>query len=238
MRNPKRKIKIYRAVPTDIKEGAVRNGDWITPSRSYAEYHIGLQDWTEGRVIEQEVDIDDIWWDGNDINEWGYDDGSNYVYRNTKNNRKLLAPVTYDDNGNIIPLSERFNEEKEDIRFRRANKNQEVFVSNAQRAVEGIKQEKATPEQWIAMLKKNGGLKAGEEAWLGLEEWLTEKGKVKGENGKVEPVTKQEILDFIGENKIQIEEVDYTQFGYGLMDEATRKLESELKEIGWGTFQP
>ncbi len=65
--------------------------------------------------------------------------------------------------------------------FRRANKNQEVFVSNAQRAVEGIKQEKATPEQWIAMLKKNGGLKAGEEAWLGLEEWLTEKGKVKGE---------------------------------------------------------
>ena len=117
--------------------------------------------------------------------------------------------------------------------FRRANKNQDIFVSNAQRAVEGIKQEKATPEQWIAMLKKNGGLKAGEEAWLGLKEWLTEKGKVKGENGKVEPVTKQEILDFIGENKIQIEEVNYTQFGYGLMDEATRKLEAELKEIGW-----
>ena len=33
----------------------------------------------------------------------------------------------------------------------------------------------------------------------------------KGENGKVEPVTKQEILDFIGENKIQIEEVKYSQ---------------------------
>lgn len=108
--------------------------------------------------------------------------------------------------------------------FRRANKNQEVFVSNAQRAVEGIKQEKATPEQWIAMLKKNGGLKAGEEAWLGLEEWLNEKQGA---------VTKQEILDFIGENKIQIEEVNYAQFGYGLMDEATRKLEAELKEIGW-----
>ena len=127
----------------------------------------------------------------------------------------------------------RLTEEDDRIMFRRANKNQEVFVSNAQRAVEGIKQEKATPEQWIAMLKKNGGLKAGEEAWLGLEEWLTEKEKVKGENGKVEPVTKQEILDFIGENKIQIEEVNYAQFGYGLMDEATRKLEAELKEIGW-----
>lgn len=94
----------------------------------------------------------------------------------------------------------RLTEEDDRIMFRRANKNQEIFVSNAQRAVEGIKQEKATPEQWIAMLKKNGGLKAGEEAWLGLEEWLNEKQGA---------VTKQEILDFIGENRIKIEEVVY-----------------------------
>ncbi len=118
------------------------------------------------------------------------------------NQIKSADAVTYDDNGNVIPLSERFNEEKEDIRFRRANKNQEVFVSNAQRAVEGIKQEKATPEQWIAMLKKNGGLKAGEEAWLGLEEWLNEKQGA---------VTKQEILDYIAQNRIQIEEVEYSE---------------------------
>ena len=104
------------------------------------------------------------------------------------------------------------------------NKNQDIFVSNAQRAVEGIQQNKATAEQWIAMLKKNGGLKAGEDAWLGLEEWLNEKQGA---------VTKQEILDYIAQNRIQIEEVNYTQFGYGLMDEATRKLEAEMKEIGW-----
>jgi len=30
---------------------------------------------------------------------------------------KLADPVTYDDNGNIIPLSERFNTDKEDIRY-------------------------------------------------------------------------------------------------------------------------
>ena len=87
-------------------------------------------------------------------------------------------------------------------RFRIANENQDIFVSNAQRAVEGIQQNKATAEQWIAMLKKNGGLKAGEDAWLGLEEWLNEKQGA---------VTKQEILDFIGENKIQIEEVEYSE---------------------------
>lgn len=112
-----RKIKVYRAVDADIKEDSVRNGDWVTPSRAYAEHHIRLQDWKEGRIIEQEVDIDDIWWDGNDINEWGYNDGKGYVYKNTPNNRKLLAPVTYDDAGNVIPLSERFNPEKDDIRF-------------------------------------------------------------------------------------------------------------------------
>ena len=196
-----RKIKVYRAVDADIKEDSVRNGDWVTPSRAYAEYHIGLQDWKEGRIIEQEVDIDDIWWDGNDINEWGYNDGKGYAYKNTPNNRKLLAPVTYDDNGKVIPLSERFNEEKSDIRFRIANENQAIFVSNAAKAVEGIKMEKATPEQWLKMIEKNGGLKAGEDKWMGLSDWLKESDK--------KTLTKQEVLDFINENMIQIEEVHY-----------------------------
>lgn len=34
---------------------------------------------------------------------------------------KLTDPVTYDDNGNIIPLSDRFNPEKKDIRYRKAD---------------------------------------------------------------------------------------------------------------------
>jgi hypothetical protein len=82
-----RKIKVYRAVDANIKEDSVRNGDWVTPSRAYAEHHIDLQDWESGRVIEQDVDIDNIWWDGNDINEWGYNDGKGYAYKNTPNNR-------------------------------------------------------------------------------------------------------------------------------------------------------
>lgn len=31
--------------------------------------------------------------------------------------RKTLAPITYDDNGNVIPLSERFNPEIDDVRY-------------------------------------------------------------------------------------------------------------------------
>ena len=117
VRSNSKTITIYRAVDANIKENEIRNGDWVTPSRSYAEYHIGLQDWENGRIIEQEVSIDDLWWDGNDIAEWGYDNGKGEVYKNTPNNRKMFE-VTYDDKGNIIPLSERFNEENDDIRYR------------------------------------------------------------------------------------------------------------------------
>lgn len=102
------------------------------------------------------------------------------------------------------------------------------FYSNARRAVLDIKQEKATPGQWVAMLKKNGGLKAGEDAWIGLSEWI---GKQEG------TVSKQEILDYLTEHSIQIEEVEYSQFGYGLMDEAAKNIEAEAKAIGWDAVQ-
>ena len=179
----------------------------------------------------------------NDNGEW-YEVNAFYP-----NQIKSAETVTYDDNGNVIPLSERFNDDKSDIRFRIANENQRIFVSNAERAVEGIKQEKATPQQWKAMIEKQGGLKAGEDKWLGLSDWLEEKANATIEMtndetiaeyakrvARAKTLTKQEILDFIDENKIQIEEVKYTQFGYGLIDEATRKLEAELKEIGWGAM--
>ena len=120
VKSGKKTIKMYRAVDGIVREDSFRNGDWVTPSREYAERHILMQDWESGRVIEQEVPIDDIWWNGDDINEWGYDDGKGYAYKNTPNNRKLLDAVTYDDNGNVIPLSERFNENNADVRFSKA----------------------------------------------------------------------------------------------------------------------
>ncbi len=116
--NGKRKtITMYRSVPKDIKENSFRNGDWITPSKQYAIENAYVHGWDKGyHIIEQEVSVDDIWWDCNDINEWGYDDGKDYVYKNTKNNRKLFE-VTYDDKGNLIPLSQRFRAHSDDIRF-------------------------------------------------------------------------------------------------------------------------
>lgn len=117
-------ITMYRSVPSDVKEGSFRNGDWVTPSRSYAVDNAKLHGWGDNyNIIEQKVPVDDVWFDGNDIAEWGYGREEDYVndtdfaYKNTKNNRKLLDAVTYDDNGEVIPLSQRFDPNKKDIRF-------------------------------------------------------------------------------------------------------------------------
>lgn len=111
------KVKVYRAVPTSVKEGKLRNGDWVTPSKKYAEMH-GMNR-LEGkyRIIEDKVPATQLWWDGNDANEFGFDDGKEYKYKNAKNNRKLNDLVTYDDEGDVIPPSKRFNSRKSDIRF-------------------------------------------------------------------------------------------------------------------------
>ena len=117
-------ITMYRSVPSDVKEGSFRNGDWVTPSRAYAVENAKVHGWGDNfNIIEQKVPVDEIWWDGNDIAEWGYGREEDFVndkdfaYKNTKNNRKLLDAVTYDDNGNVIPLSKRFNARNSDIRF-------------------------------------------------------------------------------------------------------------------------
>ena len=78
-----------------------------------------------------------------------------------------------------------------------------VFVSNARRAVERIRQDKATPEQWLRMIERAGGIKAGEDRWMGLSLWLM--------NARERTLTRQQVLDYISANQIQVEEVHYRE---------------------------
>lgn len=118
------KVKVYRTVPADVKGNKLMSGDWIALSKQYCIEH-GNGRYGEGgyRIIEEEVPIKTIWNDGNDMREFGFDDGNNNeAEKNVPNNRKLLDAVTYDNNGNVIPLSERFNESNDDIRYSLKNK--------------------------------------------------------------------------------------------------------------------
>jgi predicted amidophosphoribosyltransferase len=85
--------------------------------------------------------------------------------------------------------------------------NKPVFYSNAMKAVKGISQGKATPEQWLKMIEKSGGLKAGEDKWIGLSDWL----RWQQAAGK-KTVTKQEIEDYIRQHQIEINDTKYSKF--------------------------
>lgn len=153
-----------------------------------------------------------------------------------------------------------FSEENDDIRFSISNQNNDIFYSNAERAVEGIKQEKATPEQWRAMIEKAGGLKAGEDKWIGLSDWLAQQRptvtpqanetrsqfveRAAAENKRF-TLSKQDLLDYIREHKIQIEEVEYDENEYDVLylnrkkefkryyDEAVDAGEEEPQDVAW-----
>ena len=92
-----------------------------------------------------------------------------------------------------------FSRENPDIRFSLTKA--PTFYSNAERAVENVKQEKAKAEQWKAMLTKAGGIKAGEDKWMGLSQWLDER--------RGQSLTKDEVLQFVRENGVRMEEVNY-----------------------------
>ena len=71
------------------------------------------------------------------------------------------------------------------------------FYSPIENAVHDLKQSKGTGEQMLAILKKVKGVKADELKWTGVEEWL------KGQKS----VTKEQILDYMKNNRVQIVEV-------------------------------
>ncbi len=75
-------VKVYRAVPNDVKTDELIHHDWVTLSKKYAVKH-GESRFGEGeyKIIEQDVPIRYLWWDGNDINEWGYDPSNEIRYQ-------------------------------------------------------------------------------------------------------------------------------------------------------------
>lgn len=223
VRSNSKTITIYRAVDANIKENEIRNGDWVTPSRSYAEYHIGLQDWENGRIIEQEVSIDDIWWDGNDIAEWGYDNGKGEVYKNTPNNRKMFE-VTYDDKGNIIPLSERFNEDNDDIRYRYEENEAKTFSEEHNLNIADVIAYKQAMDEGI--------LRDANKALSAIRRKLREENKglsLSGFTKKFSPIREALYKQFGDLGVLEKEYHDSILKERGLMEAALQREEEERK---------
>lgn len=71
------------------------------------------------------------------------------------------------------------------------------FYSAVKEAVLSTKQEKNTPQAWLAAIKKTPGVRAEEIEWLGLEEWI---GEQKGS------ITREQVAEFVKAHEIKIEE--------------------------------
>lgn len=83
----------------------------------------GLPDWTDGYDLSEYIEENDLPYDGIVLDEGGdfvngkpVSRGLSYVIRDSAQIKSADA-VTYDDNGKVIPLSERFNSENDDIRY-------------------------------------------------------------------------------------------------------------------------
>ena len=78
---PDAEVTIYRGVPDEESIKSINPGDFVTLSKKYAELHAagGYGDGGQeaGKIISKKVKVKDIYWDQNDVNEFGYFPESN-----------------------------------------------------------------------------------------------------------------------------------------------------------------
>lgn len=103
--------------------------------------------------------------------------------------------------------------------FSRDQRNALGFYSGLSRAAQGLKQERGTPAQMLAMLKKQPGVKDEEIEWTGLEQFLEQAG---------DRVTKQQLVDYLDQRGVTVREelLAGTEEDHDLYD----------PELRWGEF--
>lgn len=105
--------------------------------------------------------------------------------------------ILYNRNTNPV-ISSHVTRSKENVTALYKVIGNDTFYSNAEYAVKTIPQKKATPIQWLKMLEKNGGLKAGEDQWIELRSFLL--------SSQQPVITKNEILSYIDSHEIILQE--------------------------------
>ena len=165
---PKAWIEIYRAAPKGTGK-TITNGDWVTIVRDYAVEHGEANLDGNYQIVKKIVRARDVFTDANSILEQGYDNGESEVV-NDKKKIKIDDLITYDDNGNIIPLSKRFNPRRNDVRFSRAN----TMQSALDLAMTGVAH--SEPSAWDSLKSKDfSGFKERFNRAVGkVDEWLAD----------------------------------------------------------------
>lgn len=165
---PNALIEIYRAAPKGTGK-TITNGDWVTIVRDYAVEHGKANLDGNYQIVSKIARARDVFTDANSILEQGYDNGKSEVV-NDKKKIKIDDLITYDDSGNIIPLSKRFNPRRNDVRFSRAN----TMQSALDLAMTGVAH--SEPTVWDSLKAKDfSGFKERFNRAIGkVDEWLAD----------------------------------------------------------------
>jgi hypothetical protein len=118
---------------------------------------------------------------------------------------KLADPVVYDEAGNVVPLSSRFDITSPKV-FEQAAMFEQApvspgFYSALAKAVDAIDAKSLAPSGWgqvIQSLVNKGEIKDKEVVWSGLKDWLAM------QEGKV---TKEAVAEFLKNNGVRVERV-------------------------------
>ena len=161
-------VTIYRAYPKGTG-GTITNGDWVTIVRDYAVEHGEANLGGDYQIVSKDVKASEVFTNADSLLEQGYDNGLSEVV-NDKKKIKLDELITYDDDGEIIPLSKRFNARKNDIRFSRANTTQSA------RNLAKTGKAQTEPSLWDNLMRGdlNGFKRAFHQTVSKLDEYLAD----------------------------------------------------------------
>jgi len=97
-------ITMYRAVPKNIDK--ISDGEWVYFVKEQAKEHGANRLNGNYKILEQKASIDDVWWDGNDIREWGFDSGKSPIKTTTHSKSQLTDIWNKAQEGKTDPLIE------------------------------------------------------------------------------------------------------------------------------------
>jgi len=191
---PNKAVRIYRAVEKGDPQ-KILPGDWVTTVRPYAKEHGEGTLKGEYKIVSKTVTARDIFTSGDSWLEYGYHPQPVIPSRVYRKDKAQLIKI-YDKAQSAVAIS---GPTKAAAAVKvRTTPTAKPFMSMLERGIKSLKQEKAPANQWMGMIN-NLHVKQEEVEWVGLEGWLKE------QRGKV---TKQEILDFVRANNVEIEEVE------------------------------
>lgn len=136
-------VTVYRAIPKDVT-AKIGKGDWVTIDRQYAKDHGDNALNGNYKIIQKTVRADELFTNGDSIQEWGYDPKS----------QRDESPTTN------FSIADAKTSKKEN------------WYSELNHQIESSKTNAMPANMWSSWINSLKGVKADEIEWSGVQDWL------------------------------------------------------------------